>query len=180
MNFVERPIGVKISDDVSARGLDELPLGERKWPIHYDSVEPLAVVADVATITLASVVSGLLYHLYGTGTPGDIGKSVGSAVLVSALFISVMKIRGMYGPTELLVLCSTAIPHAEKQFDTCGRKCVAQQAAGQSSRSSTEIRSGIVDVGILPYAGVGDLVGYGCRFDGDLVGGKVAGGRLAP
>jgi len=38
------------------------------------------------------------------GTPGDIGKSVGSAMLVSALFISVMKIRGMYRPTELLIL----------------------------------------------------------------------------
>ena len=61
MNFVERHIGVEISDDVSARGLDELPRGERKWPIHYDSVEPLAVVADLATITLASVISGFFY-----------------------------------------------------------------------------------------------------------------------
>ena len=104
MNFVKQPISVDISDGVSARGLDELPLGERKWPIHYDSVEPLAVVADLATITLASVISGFLYHLYGTGTLGDIGKSVGSAILVSALFISVMKIRGMYRPTELLIL----------------------------------------------------------------------------
>src|ERR1700676_4657859 len=104
MVFVERHTGVQISDDVSARGLDELPLGERKWPIHYDSVEPLAVVAGLATITLASVISGFLYHLYGTGIPGDIGKSVGSAILVSALFISVMKIRGMYRPTELLIL----------------------------------------------------------------------------
>jgi len=106
MNFVKQPISVDISDGVSARGLDELPLGERKWPIHYDSVEPLAVVADLATITLASVISGFLYHLYGTGTLGDIGKSVGSAILVSALFISVMKIRGMYRPTELLILGS--------------------------------------------------------------------------
>ena len=104
MNFVERHIGVKIADDVSVHGLDGLPLGKRKWPIHYDSVEPLAVVADLATITLASVISGLLYHLHGTGTAGEIGKSVGSAILVSALFISVMKIRGMYRPTELLIL----------------------------------------------------------------------------
>ena len=106
MNFVERHIGVKVRDDISARDLDELPLGERKWPIHYDSVEPLAVVADLATITLASMISGFLYHLYSTGIPGDIGKSVGSAILVSALFISVMKIRGMYRPTELLILSS--------------------------------------------------------------------------
>src|SRR6202165_2244012 len=104
MNFVKQPISVDIADGFSPRGLEELPLGERKWPIHYDSVEPLAVVADLATITLASVISGFLYHLYGTGTLGDIVNSVGSAILVSALFISVMKIRGMYRPTELLIL----------------------------------------------------------------------------
>jgi putative colanic acid biosynthesis UDP-glucose lipid carrier transferase len=104
MNFVERRIGVEIPDDVSARGLDELPLGERKWPIHYDSIGPLAVVADLATITLASVISGFLYHLHEAGTPGDIERSVGSAILVSALFISLMKIRGKYRPTELLIL----------------------------------------------------------------------------
>ena len=102
MNFVERHIGAEIADGVSARSLDGLPL--RRWPIHYDSVEPLAVVADLATITLTSVISGLVYQLYATGTLGDIGKSVGSAILVSALFISAMKIRGMYRPTELLIL----------------------------------------------------------------------------
>jgi putative colanic acid biosysnthesis UDP-glucose lipid carrier transferase len=104
MNFVKHPIGVDISDGNSARGLDEQQHGGRKWPIHYDSVELLAIVADLATIVLASVFSGLSYHLQESGTPGDIGKSLGSAVLVSALFISLMKIRGMYRPTELLVL----------------------------------------------------------------------------
>jgi putative colanic acid biosysnthesis UDP-glucose lipid carrier transferase len=102
MNFVKRQIGVDISD-ISARGLNDLP-GKRKWPIHYDSVEPLAMLADLATIMLASVSSGFLYHLHEAGTPGLIGKSVGSAILVSALFISLLKSRGMYRPTELLVL----------------------------------------------------------------------------
>ena len=102
MNFVERHIGAEIADGVSARSLDGLPL--RRWPIHYDSVEPLAVIADLATVTLTSVISGLVYQLYATGTLGDIGQSVGSAILVSALFISAMKIRGMYRPTELLIL----------------------------------------------------------------------------
>jgi putative colanic acid biosynthesis UDP-glucose lipid carrier transferase len=102
MNFVKRQIGVDISN-VSARGFDQVHR-ERKWPIHYDSVEPLAVIADLATIILASVSSGLLYHLHGLETPTHLGKSVGSAILVSALFISLMKSRGMYKPTELLVL----------------------------------------------------------------------------
>ncbi len=104
MNFVKQPIGVDISDVVSVHGLDEQPYGGRKWPIHYDSVELLAIVVDFATIVLASVFSGLLYHLQEFGTPADVGKSLGSGVLVSALFISLMKIRRMYSPTELLVL----------------------------------------------------------------------------
>jgi putative colanic acid biosysnthesis UDP-glucose lipid carrier transferase len=104
MNFVKHPISADISDSVSARGLDEQPHGARKWPIHYDSVGPLAIVADLATIVLASVFSGLTYHFRESGTPGDISKSLGAAILVSALFISLMKIRGMYRPTELMVL----------------------------------------------------------------------------
>src|SRR6267378_1473203 len=105
MNFVKQPIGVDLSDGVAVSGLEEQLRGARKWPIHYDSVEPLAIVTDLATIVLASVFSGLSYHLFQeSGTPVDVGKSLGSAILVSALFISLMKIRGMYRPAELLVL----------------------------------------------------------------------------
>src|SRR6266436_7156107 len=105
MNFVKQPIDVDLSDGVSVSGLDEQSRGARKWPIHYDSVEPLAIVTDLATIVLASVLAGLSYHLFQEpGSPVDVGKSLGSAILVSALFISLMKIRGMYRPTELLVL----------------------------------------------------------------------------
>src|SRR5260370_41402973 len=104
MIFVKQPIGVDLSDGVSAHGLDEQLHRGRKWPIHYDSVELLAIVADLATIVLASLFSGLSYRLQESGTSGDVGKSLGSAILVSVLFISLMKLRGMYRPTELLVL----------------------------------------------------------------------------
>ncbi len=105
MNFVKHPIGVDLSDGVSVPALDGQSHGGRKWPIHYDSVEPLAIVTDLATIVLASVFSCLLYHLFQEeGAPLDVGKALGSAILVSALFISLMKIRGMYRPAELLVL----------------------------------------------------------------------------
>jgi putative colanic acid biosynthesis UDP-glucose lipid carrier transferase len=104
MNSVEQPIRRDLSGRVSGRGFGERPSGERKWPVHYDSVELLAMVADVATIVLISLICGLCYQFQASGTPGEIGKSFGSAILVSALFISVMKIRGMYRPTELLVL----------------------------------------------------------------------------
>jgi len=62
------------------------------------------MAADVATIVLASVFSSLLYHLQESGTPVDLSKPLGAGILVSALFISLLKIRGMYRPAELLVL----------------------------------------------------------------------------
>jgi Undecaprenyl-phosphate glucose phosphotransferase len=104
MNFVKDSIDVDLSEGISAGRLEQ-PYRARKWPIHYDSVEPLAIVIDLATIVLASVLSGLLYDR-ATGTPEDVGKSLGSSVLVSALFIALMKIRRMYRPIELLALRS--------------------------------------------------------------------------
>src|SRR4051812_34701218 len=104
MNYLGHPPGVEISDAGSVSGLDDAPYGRRKWPIHYDSIEPLAMATDVATIVFASVLSSLLYHLQEAGTPLDLSKSLGAGILVSALFISLLKIRGMYRPAELLVL----------------------------------------------------------------------------
>jgi putative colanic acid biosynthesis UDP-glucose lipid carrier transferase len=104
MNFVGQPIRRDVSGRFPDRGFGERPHGGRKWPIRYDSLELLAIVADVATIVFISVFCGLWYHFQASGTPGEIGKSLGSAILVSTLFISLMKIRGMYRPTELLVL----------------------------------------------------------------------------
>jgi Undecaprenyl-phosphate glucose phosphotransferase len=99
-------MGVDISEDVSACSLEELQPRGRKWPIHYDSVEILAIIFDFASIILASVAAGLTYQLLSQGSSGDVGKSIGSAILVSTLFVSLMKVRGMYNPTELLVLRS--------------------------------------------------------------------------
>jgi putative colanic acid biosysnthesis UDP-glucose lipid carrier transferase len=89
-----------MSAGVLAERLDE----RRKWPIHYHSVEPFAIAADAAAITVSSVLAGLLYHLQYPSVADDISKSLGSAILVSALFILLMKLRGMYQPAELLVL----------------------------------------------------------------------------
>ena len=90
MNFVEQPIRRDVSGRFPDRGFGERPQGARKWPIRYDSLELLAMVADVATIVFISVFCGLWYHFQASGTPGEIGKSFGSAILVSALFISLM------------------------------------------------------------------------------------------
>jgi putative colanic acid biosysnthesis UDP-glucose lipid carrier transferase len=77
----------------------------RKWPIRYDFIEPLTILADIATIVLSSLIAGPLYHYFlNTETANYVSKSLGSAIIVSVLFISLMKIRGMYEPVELLVL----------------------------------------------------------------------------
>jgi putative colanic acid biosysnthesis UDP-glucose lipid carrier transferase len=107
MNYAKHNIRASLSDGISARDPGELSSNEPgKWPIHYDTIEPFAIATDLFAIALASVSSGLLYHLHTLGTPGDIGKSIGAAVLVSALFVSVMKNRGMYKPAALLRLRS--------------------------------------------------------------------------
>jgi putative colanic acid biosynthesis UDP-glucose lipid carrier transferase len=104
LNFVKPPEAVG-PDSLSARGLTDQPSEGRKWPIDYDSVEPFAIVADIAIIAVSSVLSGLLYRLAaGAGTADYVSKSLGAAILVSALFASLMKIRGQYRPAELLIL----------------------------------------------------------------------------
>jgi putative colanic acid biosysnthesis UDP-glucose lipid carrier transferase len=104
VDFVKQPMALN-PDSLSAQGLTDLQYEGRKWPIRYDFIEPLAILADIATIVLSSVVAGLLYHyLQDRGTVDYVSKSLGSAILVSTVFISLMKIRGMYKPAELLVL----------------------------------------------------------------------------
>ncbi|MGJ4949740.1 undecaprenyl-phosphate glucose phosphotransferase [Bradyrhizobium sp. HKCCYLS20291] len=103
MNYIE-PRETLDRNGLPAAVLVERQLQGRKWPVHFDSVEPFAIVADIATITLSSVASGFLYHLQDTAGANDVSKSFGMAILVSALFVSLMKIRGMYRPIELLNL----------------------------------------------------------------------------
>lgn len=62
------------------------------------------MMVDVAIIVGSSLLSGLLYHSLSSGAADYLSKSFGSAILVSTLFVSLMKIRGMYAPAELLVL----------------------------------------------------------------------------
>lgn len=99
MNFVERRVSPPNS---TGTDLPERRRPGRKWLISYDSIEPLALAADVAAIFLSSVLAGVLYQFNTTGTPGDVVQYVGSAAIVSALFISLMIGRNFYNPTELL------------------------------------------------------------------------------
>src|SRR5215212_4774005 len=103
MKFGNHSTGAEISDAASVGALELQPYARRKWPIRYDSLEALAAATDFVAIVLASVLSGLLYRFHDSGGPIDLSKSVGSGILVSALFISLLKLQGMYGPTELLL-----------------------------------------------------------------------------
>jgi putative colanic acid biosynthesis UDP-glucose lipid carrier transferase len=105
MNFVNRNIGDRGSAAASLAP-DLSATAERKWPVRYESIEFVALCADAATILFAGVLSTLLYKLHSGGAVSDPGKAFGSAIIASALFVSVWKANGLYRPTELLVLRS--------------------------------------------------------------------------
>src|SRR5829696_7630645 len=103
MNYMNHPAGVGLSDARST-GVLEQSAARRRWPIHFDSLERMAMAADLSAIVLASVLAGLVYHFQDVRAAMDLGKSVGSGVLASALFILMFKIQGMYIPTALLLV----------------------------------------------------------------------------
>jgi putative colanic acid biosynthesis UDP-glucose lipid carrier transferase len=103
MNFVSRRIEMRVADGLSARKLGQTSTEGQKWPIRFHSVEPVTIIVDVATITLASLCASILYRLYD-GMRVDLGQPLGSAALVSAVFILFLKCKGLYRPMELLML----------------------------------------------------------------------------
>ena len=104
MNYIRPDIVADVVSEVAPPSFSTPQSVGRKWPIRYESIEFFAICTDVATILLASILSALLYRIHSTWTAADLGKAVGSAIIVSALFVSLLKARGMYRPTELLVL----------------------------------------------------------------------------
>lgn len=102
MNFINRNLAASLSGDAAVSHHAEPAPRERSWPIRYQAIEPLAILADFAAIFLASVVAAQLARI--EGLPVDLGKATGSVIIVSALFVCLLKIRGLYRPTELLML----------------------------------------------------------------------------
>ena len=82
----------------------EVPCSGRKWPISYGSVGIVTIFADAVIILSASILAGIAYHAWVTGAPGDVVQYTGVAAVVAALFISLMRGRGMYRLNELLIL----------------------------------------------------------------------------
>jgi putative colanic acid biosynthesis UDP-glucose lipid carrier transferase len=103
MNFVNRHIGEPWSDFARVDLRSSVP-AERNWLVRYDSIEFVAVCADVGTILVAGLFSGLVSQ--DGSTVGHMARTCGYATIISLLFVYVLKNRGLYRPAELLVLRS--------------------------------------------------------------------------
>lgn len=102
MNFVNRHFtDHELTDRVSPK--PEV-FRQPKWPLRYDSVEYVAICADIATILFASVVSTMLHQAQNGLAVGDLSASLGSALVSAACLVGLLKIHGLYQPVELLVL----------------------------------------------------------------------------
>jgi Undecaprenyl-phosphate glucose phosphotransferase len=99
MNLINRHL--EVDAPLPAHNLGHTDPALRKWPIRYDQSEAIAVAFDVATITAASLCASLFYRTDEVFRL-VLGQALGSAALVSALFILSLKSQGLYRPAELL------------------------------------------------------------------------------
>lgn len=101
MNFINR--NIKSDVPLPAHNLGGAATALRKWPIRYHYVEAISIVFDVATITAASLCASIFYKTDEV-LRLELGQALGSAALVSALFILFLKSQDFYRPAELLIL----------------------------------------------------------------------------
>ena len=106
MNFINRHIAASLHEGIALEEYSPPLATQRKWPIRYRSIELVAICADLATIVLASMISVFLYRIYSNSSAAGLANALGSAIVVSAMFVSSLKMQGMYRPRELLVLRS--------------------------------------------------------------------------
>lgn len=97
MNFV-KPTSVVVATAETLSALQP----RRKWPISYSSVSVIAMTFDIVIILLSGVVSGALYHFEVSGNVDVIPQYLGSAAVIAALYVSVMKGQDLYSPAKLL------------------------------------------------------------------------------
>jgi putative colanic acid biosysnthesis UDP-glucose lipid carrier transferase len=90
-------------DAASVPGLVSIPPRDKKWPVQYDSVELLALMADIATIFVGSLVAASAHTLL-IGTAQEITRLAGVALPTSVIFVAVAKSCNMYLPKALLEL----------------------------------------------------------------------------
>jgi Undecaprenyl-phosphate glucose phosphotransferase len=104
MNFINREIASGLHEEIALEEHSSLSGTQRKWPIRYKWIELVAVCADIVIVCLASIASLFLYQLCSGWIAAGFAHAVGSAIVVSAMFVSLLRVQGMYRPGELLVL----------------------------------------------------------------------------
>ncbi|MGY3411100.1 hypothetical protein ACVWZV_007213 [Bradyrhizobium sp. GM5.1] len=104
MNFVNRHFPDReVTDRVSP---GPIVSRQHKWPLRYDSIEYVALCADIATVVFASVVSTWLCQAQNGWAAGDLSNALGLALVSAACLVCLLKTHGLYRPAELLVLRS--------------------------------------------------------------------------
>ena len=73
-----------------------------RWPVSYRSIEVLAVIIDILIILSAGVLADTIYRLATTGFASEITDYPAAAAVAAALFVSLLKGRGLYKPMALL------------------------------------------------------------------------------
>ena len=102
MNVVQR--NVRIYSETTPGELATTSHPARKWPISYQSIEFVAPLCDAFIILATGIVSGAIYNFSMIGELTDPTRHAGAAAVITALFVSLMKSRELYVPSELLAL----------------------------------------------------------------------------
>lgn len=103
MSFAEKSIATALPGRLTPDAAFPKRRNARKWPISYQSTEIGTVFLDGFAIFLASIAATYFYNSY-LGMYVDLSKAAGLAALVSALFCLMLKTRGLYHPTQLLLV----------------------------------------------------------------------------
>jgi putative colanic acid biosynthesis UDP-glucose lipid carrier transferase len=74
----------------------------RRWRISYASIEAIVCTLDVALSVSASVLAGVIFTSLFYESESDFVRYISTAVVVSAIFIPILRSRGLYEPSALI------------------------------------------------------------------------------
>jgi len=76
----------------------------------YEDFVVLAILSDACAVVLASVAAGGSYHWIFSGRVADLNEFFGLGVLLAALTVILIKLKGLYTPDGILSVRSTIAP----------------------------------------------------------------------
>jgi Undecaprenyl-phosphate glucose phosphotransferase len=83
---------------------DSVAYRPRKWPISYRSFGTLALISDATIILACGLIPSAFYNFEQLGSFDTIPQYLGTAAVVAAFFVSIMRGNNLYNPAELLDL----------------------------------------------------------------------------